>query len=320
MKTIMSLIAGVAVSVLAVTPVWADYPERPIKMIVAYSAGGGTDIAARTLSQYIEKYLGGTIVVENKAGAGGEIGFGALANADPDGYTIGFINSPNVLTIPIERETSYTLDDLAPVANVIYDPGAFSVRADSEIETLADLVEFAKKNPGEVTYGTTGVGSDDHLAALAFQRQAGIEMTHIPFKGNVDVRAAVLGGHVMLASMNVSQTIADHREGTMRLFGQMSNKRWDGADEIPTFKEQGFDIIMGSDRGMAAPAGIDPAVLAKLSDAVGKAMADPEFLAKAKAQNLPITFMSAEEFAAHLVKLNASYQKLWDENPWSGAK
>ncbi|WP_428687757.1 tripartite tricarboxylate transporter substrate binding protein [Roseibium sp.] len=320
MKKFLGVLGSIVISAAATTVALADYPERPIKMIVAYSAGGGTDIAARTLAPFIEKYLGGTIVVENKAGAGGEIGFSELAKARADGYTIGFINSPNVLTIPIERSTSYSLADLSPIANVIYDPGAFSVRADSDIETLDDLIAFAKKNPGAVTYGTTGIGSDDHLAALAFQRQAGIEMTHIPFKGNVDVRAAVLGGHIMLASMNVSQTIADHREGSMRLFGQMSNQRWDGASEIPTFKEQGYDIIMGSDRGMSAPAGIDPAILSKLSEAVAKAVADPKFLEKAGQQNLPITYMTAADFTSHLTKLNDNYADLWKEAPWSDSK
>lgn len=311
--TVGTLIAATSVSYADA----ADYPERPVKMIVAYSAGGGTDIAARTLAQYVEKYLGAALVVENKAGAGGEIGFSALAAANPDGYTIGFINSPNVLTIPIERNTSYNLQDLAPVANVIYDPGAFSIRADSEYKSLEDLVAYAKANPGAVTYGTTGVGSDDHLAALSFQRQAGIEMTHIPFKGNVDVRAAVLGGHVMLASMNVSQAIADHREGTLHIFGQMAKERWAGAEEIPTFQEQGFDIIMGSDRGVAAPANVDPEIMEMISEAFAKAVADPEFLEKAEAQNLPITYMSADDFSAHLDKLNAGYQQLWENNPWS---
>ena len=320
MNKLASTIGASLLAVMSATPALAEYPERTIKMIVAYSAGGGTDIAARTLVPYIEKYLGGTVVVENKAGAGGEIGFAEMANAAADGYTIGFINSPNVLTIPIERKTNYDLNKIAAVANVIYDPGAFSVKADSELKNLDDLIAYAKANPGAVTYGTTGVGSDDHLAALAFERQTGIQMTHVPFKGNVDVRAAVLGGHIMLASMNVSQAIADHRDGTLRLFGQMANKRWDGASEIPTFKEQGYDIIMGSDRGIGAPNGVDATILAKLSDAVAKAVADPEFQEKARKQDLPITFMSSDEFAAHLVTLNDSYKALWERAPWAPSK
>ncbi|WP_419768034.1 tripartite tricarboxylate transporter substrate binding protein [Arcobacter sp.] len=313
-KMILSAAAFLA---LTATVALAKYPDRPITMIVAYSAGGGTDIAARTLAPYIEKYIGTSITVINKAGAGGQIGFTELAHSKPDGYTIGFINTPNVLTIPIQRKTKYSLKDLAPVANVVYDPGAFSMLATSKIKTLKDLIAFAKENPGAVTYGTTGIGSDDHLAALQFERQNGIVMTHIPYKGNNKVRAALLGGHIMMASMNISQSIDDFKDGKITIFGQMSEKRWEGAPQIPTFKEQGFDIIMGSDRGIGAPAGIDPKIVSTISDAVAKAIADPEFQEKAKKQSLPLTYMSAKEFTEHLEKSEKNFQKIWDETPWA---
>lgn len=312
-----ALVYVVALLGLIVTAAQAKYPDRPITMIIAYSAGGGTDIAARTLAPYIEKYIGTSITVINKPGAGGQIGFTELAHSKPDGYTIGFINTPNLLTIPIQRKTQYSLKNLAPIANVVYDPGAFSMLVTNKVKNLKDLIDFAKKNPGVVTYGTTGIGSDDHLAALAFERENGIKMTHIPFKGNNKVRAALLGGHIMMASMNISQSIADFEDGKINIFGQMSEKRWAGAPQIPTFKEQGFDIIMGSDRGIGAPAGMDPKIISIISEAVSEAIADPEFQKKAKKQNLPLTYMSAKQFTEHLEKSEKNFQKIWDETPWA---
>lgn len=317
MRKTLALAGALALCAIAGTAAHAEYPERPIQMIVAYSAGGGTDIAARTMVPYLEKYLGGaTITVVNRPGAGGEIGFTNLAQSKPDGYTIGFINTPNLLTNPIARKTRYELKDIQPVSNVIYDPGAFSVRAQNDIKDLKELVEYAKKNPGKVTYGTTGIGSDDHLAALAFERQAGVKFEHVPFSGVSDVRAALLGGHIMMASANISEMIADQQAGNVKILGQMAEQPWDGAPDVPTFASQGFDVIMGSDRGIGAPAGIPDEVLNKLENAVMKTVEDPEFQAAAEKQDLPLAYQNAKEFTQHLETLDSSLRKLWKEEPW----
>src|SRR3954465_1962458 len=144
----------------------AVYPERPITMLIAYPPGGGTDLVGRALAPFIEKYLGGgaRIVVGNRAGAGGEVGFAALANAAPDGYSIGFVNTPPLLTIPIERPAQFHWSRYEYIGNIIDDPCNFSVHADTNIRDLAELAAYAKANPGAVTVGTTGIGSDDHLA------------------------------------------------------------------------------------------------------------------------------------------------------------
>ncbi|WP_126975920.1 Bug family tripartite tricarboxylate transporter substrate binding protein [Frigidibacter oleivorans] len=311
--------AVAALMTLAGGAAWADYPERPITMIVAYSAGGGTDIAARTLAPFIEKHLGdgASIVVLNRPGASGEIGFAELAKANPDGYTIGFINTPNVVTIPIQRDARYTLEGIQAVANVVTDPGAFSVLPQSEFKTLDELVEYAKANPGKVTYGTTGLGSDDHLAARAFEKEAGIKLTHVPFSGNADVRAAALGGHIMLCNMNISETVADAEEGALIPLGQMAESRWDEAADVPTFREQGYDVISGSQRGIGAPVGLPDDVLGKLQAAVKAAVEDPEFQARAAEQKLALDYKDAAAFTADLEAMHATYSQLWDEEPWA---
>jgi tripartite-type tricarboxylate transporter receptor subunit TctC len=320
MKKLFSFIACAGAMVAAMTlsgPVYAKYPARPITMIVAYDAGGGTDVAARTLVPYIEKYLGGgTITVVNRPGASGVVGFTALSRAKPDGYTIGFINTPSIMTAVIEGRAPFTMKDFAPIANVVSDPDAFNVRADSNIKSLKDLVKYAKAHPGAITFGTTGIGSDDQLAALAFQRLAGIKMTHVPFSGNAPVDAALLGGHIKMAVTNISESIENIREGRMRALGQMGEKRWSGAPKVPTFKEQGYDVFIGSDRGIAAPAGLPNKIKAKLNTAIRKAIHDPGFRKKAKKQDLPLNYLGSKDFSALINKENTRFEKLWKQHPW----
>jgi tripartite-type tricarboxylate transporter receptor subunit TctC len=186
----------------------AAYPERPITLIVAYPPGGGTDLIARALAPYVEKNLGGAkIVIVNRAGAGGEVGFAALAAAAADGYTIGFVNTPPLLTIPIERPAQFTWQRFDYIGNIIDDPCNFSVHSDTNVKNLAELAAYAKANPGAVTVGTTGIGSDDHLAMLKFERAAGVKMRHIPFKGSAEVRAAILGKQIMVAAINIGEAL-----------------------------------------------------------------------------------------------------------------
>jgi len=315
-KTLVTagLVAAVGFSGVAVAQ--SSYPDRPIQMIVAYSAGGGTDIAARTLAPFIGKYLNGSVTVVNKPGAGGEVGFTEIAQAKPDGYTIGFINTPNLVTIPIQRETRYQLESFTPVNNVVYDPGGVHVRPDSEIQSLAGLVEYAKANPNAVTYGTTGIGSDDHLAMLALERAADIKMTHVPFPGSSAVRSALMGGHISLGVFNMGEGVSMLREGQVRSLGQMGENRWDQAADIPTFKEQGYDIVQGSSRGIATPAGVSDEIIQKLAAAIQKAIADPEFQKKAAEQSLPLDSTGPKEYSEMLYKTRDGYMTLWQEQPW----
>lgn len=297
----------------------AAYPEQPIKMIVAYGPGGGTDNTARVIAPYIAKYLGNnaSIVVHNRAGAGGAIGFSELARSQPDGYTIGFINTPNVLTIPIERKANFHWQEFDLLGNVIDDPGNFSVHNDTPIRNLAELVAYAKANPGAVTYGTTGIGSDDHLAAMQFERAAGVKLTHVPFKGAAEVHQAVASKQIMMAAMNIGEALQYAKGGTpIRQLGQMSPVRTNLAPSIPTFKEQGFDIVMASLRGIAAPKGLPPALRAQLVDAIQKAAADPEFQAKAANSFAPLRYLAPAQYEAELKGSELNFKQLWQAMPW----
>ncbi len=307
-------------AVLAPGVVHAAFPEQPIKMVIAYAPGGGTDIIARLTAQYMQKHLGSNMafVVLNKPGAGGALGFTELMNATPDGYTVGFINTPNVLTIPIERTVAFHWEKYDLIGNVIDDPGNFSVHADTPIKSLAELAAYAKANPGAVTYGTTGIGSDDHLAALAFERAAGVKLTHVPFKGAAEVHNAVASKQIMVAAINIGEALQYQKGGTpLRHLGQMSEKRSTLAPNIPTFKEQGFNVIMASLRGVAAPKGLPPAVREQLVIALQKTAADPEYQAKAAGYFAPLRYLAPTAYAQELKSDEAGFRQLWQTAPWT---
>jgi tripartite-type tricarboxylate transporter receptor subunit TctC len=297
----------------------AAYPEQPINMIVAYAPGGGTDLVARAIAPYIERYLGdgARILVVNRPGAGGEIGFAALAAAAPDGYTIGFVNTPNLLTTPIERKTAFTWKSFDLLGNLVDDPGNFAVHAESPFKNLADLAAYAKANPNAVSVGTTGTGSDDHLAMLMFEKIAGVKMNHIPFKGAADVRTALAGKQIVVGAINVGEALQYAKGGSpMRNLGQMSATRTVLAPDLPTFKEQGFDMEMASLRGMAAPKGLPAAIRERLIKAVERAVADPAFQAQAAKFYAPLRYLPPAKYEAELREAEAQFRQLWKEIPW----
>lgn len=317
-----SALITVLCALLALLPgtVAAAYPERMITLLVAYPPGGGTDLIARALAPYIEKNLGGEakIVVVNRAGAGGEIGFAALAAAPADGYTIGFVNTPPLLTIPIERRAQFNWQRYDYIGNIIDDPCNFSVHADTNLKNLGELAAYAKANPGEVTVGTTGIGSDDHLAMLMFERAAGVKMRHIPFKGSADVRAAIAGKQIMVAAINIGEALQYQKGGTpLRNLVQMSPARTNLAPDLATAKEQGYDIEMSSLRGLVAPKGLPPEIRERLVKAVERSVADPEFQAKAAQFFSPLRYLPPAQYEALVREADAVYRAMWKEMPWS---
>jgi tripartite-type tricarboxylate transporter receptor subunit TctC len=191
------------------------------------------------------------------------------------------------------------------------------VHADSQFKTLKDLVSYAKAHPGEVTYGTTGIGSDDHLSAMMLERAAGIKMTHLPFKGAAEVHNGVLSKQITVAAMNIGEALQYAKGGsTIRQLGQMSIARTTLAPNVPTFKEQGYEIVMASLRGLAAPKGLPPAVREQLVSAVQKAAADPEFQAKAAGFFAPLRYLPPPAYAAELKEAEAGFRQLWQVMPW----
>jgi tripartite-type tricarboxylate transporter receptor subunit TctC len=323
MATALSTLAGIAVGLAPGISTATDagsYPNKPINLIVAYAAGGGSDLVVRLLTRYIELELGNNakIVVSNKPGAGGAIGFAELARSAPDGYTIGLINTPNVLTIPIERKSTFSWRSFDLLGNIVDDPGNFSVHASSPIKSLQDLANQAKANPEKISVGTTGSGSDDHLAMLLFQKYANVKMIHVPYKGASEVRTAVQGQQIDVAAVNIGEAQQFAKAGTpLRHLGVMSPVRNELAPDIPTFKEQGYDINLVSLRGLAAPKGLPPEIRTRLVAATEKAIANPEFQKKAAQAFAPVRYLAPAKYEVELKDGEEQFQKLWKEIPWA---
>ena len=297
----------------------AQYPTKPITMLIAFAPGGGTDLIGRLIAPFIEKHLGNNarIVVTNRPGAGGGIGFAELAKATPDGYTIGFVNTPNMLSIPIERSATFGWQSYDLIGNLIDDPGAFALQNSTPIKNLKELAAYAKANPGKVTVGSTGVGSDDHIAMMFFERAAGVKMTHVPYKGSGETRAALVGGQIVVGAINVGEALSYIKGGSaINMIGQMSAKRTVLAPDTPTFAEQGFNIESASLRGLAAPKGLPVDIREKLVSAVAKAAADPEYIKKAGDLYAPIRYLAPKEYAIELEETDKQLRQLWKEMPW----
>jgi tripartite-type tricarboxylate transporter receptor subunit TctC len=254
------------------------YPSKPITLIVPWPAGGSTDRHFRALAEIAGKHLGQPVVVQNQPGGGGTNGPGTMAlNAKPDGYTIAQFPM-GMLRIPHMQKTAWhPINDFSFIIGVSGYTFGFVVRADSPYKTFNDYIEAARKQPGKIDFGSTGVGTSPHLLIEEVSDVAKVQLNHIPFKGNADLMQALLGGHVMAASDATGwDKFVD--AGQMRLlvtFGANRTKRW---PDVPTAKDLGYNIVSNSPYGLVGPKGMDPAVMKTLHDAFKKAMDDPKHL------------------------------------------
>jgi tripartite-type tricarboxylate transporter receptor subunit TctC len=296
----------------------AAFPERPITIVVPFSAGGGTDLTARLLARSMEKHGGQSVVVVNKAGAGGEIGMAFVAAAPADGYTLSIINTPNTLTIPIERPAKFKLESFDLLANIVDDPATLSVNAQhSGIRSVKDLVDAAKKAPETLTYGTAGVGSAGHISMLLLEKAAGIKLRHVPFKGTADVATALLGGHIDIATANLGEALGFAKGKEWRVLGQMAPRRSPMARDLPTFAEAGYPLESGSLRGLGAPRGLPAETARALAALIDKAVTDPEFQAAALKAEQDVRYIRAAEYTALMTEMKKRFESLWTTSPWS---
>ena len=295
----------------------AEYPEKPIEVIVGYSAGGGTDVMARTAAPFIEKYLGdgASIVVKNMPGASGQIGVTEAAHAAPDGYTLGTFNLPGMMARTIDREAEYDRDSFTYLANVVNDPNVIVTSKDSGLDTLDKLLADAKANPGAITVAMSSLGGDDHFALIKLQNLTETEYTIVPFKGSAPARTALLGGHVAMGILNISE-VAEFQD-QLNVLGVATAERSPFAPDLATFKEQGLDLINGSMRGFIAPAGLPGDVEAKLLEAFGKLESDQEFLAAMQATANPVEVVTGDAFKALTSDLYDLAKGVWETTPWN---
>ena len=254
------------------------YPSKPVKILVGFAPGGAMDIVARTVGQKISASIGQPVVIENKPGAGSNIAIRQLIDSPPDGYTVMLV--ANGLTANPLLYTQQPFDpntDVVPVSLVARLPVVIAANAKSELSSLQKVIEASKARPGSVNYGSPGSGSTPHLAAELFARGAGIQLTHIPYKGGAPAIADVLGGQLPLVAVNAIEVLPHVKAGKLRVLAAMSAQRVSTMPDAPTIAESGFPGFEASVwHAFIAPKGTPPAIVAKLNAEIHKALADPE--------------------------------------------
>ncbi len=285
-----------------------QFPAKPITLICPWPAGGSSDLVMRSIADSMSKQLGQQMIVENRPGASGTMGAGALMNAQPDGYTLTQLPI-SVFRLPLMQKTPFDpLKDITYIINVTGYTFGMVVRADAPWKDLAEFVAYAKANPDKITYGTPGTGTTPHLAVEQFALKAGIKLSHIPFKGFAENAQSLLGGHTL--ALSDSTGWAPHVDaGKMRLlatYGSKRTKRW---PHIPTLLDAGYDTVSDSPFGFGGPKGMDPKVVKILHDAFRKAMDDPKVISMLERYDQPVIYMSGEDY------LKFAKKTMEDEKP-----
>ena len=284
------------------------FPTRPITLIVPWPAGGSTDTHLRKLAEIAARHLGQTIVIENKPGAGGMLGPGGMAKtASPDGYTLSQLHVGAFRQPHLQKVEWDPLRDFTYIIGVSGYTFGMVVKADSPFKTLEDLIAYAKANPGKLSYSSTGTGTSPHLLVEQLAAKAGVQLLHVPYKGNADSTQALMGGHVMVQS-DATGWGRYVDQGAFRLlvtFGEQRT-RW-GA---PTAKELGYDVVSYSPYGIVGPKGMDPQVVRILHDAFKKAIDDPEHHKTLQTLDQVYWYKSSDEYARWAAETNVSERAL----------
>lgn len=289
-------VTTIALLLGAVVPAWAEWPEKPVRLIVPYPAGGAADLPARAVAEGLSKTFGKPFIVENRAGAAGQIGTEAVVRAAPDGYTIYCgPNAPYVL-LPLLRPTSYKTGDLVPIApfgELVY---AFGVLKSAPFNDLKELRAFAKANPGKLSYSSPGAGSATHLRGEAFNKTADVTITHIPYRTGAEALPDLLEGRL---DVMIDNLFFPHvRQGKVKMLGVIAAGRHPEFPDVATFAEQGFPIELPVWGGLLAPVGTPQAIIDTLAKAMAGLTGDADF----KERMLKIGFVTYGATQADLVK------------------
>ena len=297
-------------SFITVAPIHeAEFPTKEVQIIIPWAAGGATDLIFRALAATTGKYLWKAVIVVNRPGGAGAVGYTEAAQAKPDGYTL--VSAITPLTIlPHQVKTAFTYKNFDPVINVVRDPGMFLVRSDAPWKSLKEFLDYAKKNPDMITVGNSGAGGGVHLIALAFEKTAGVKFNHIPFAGGGPSVTALLGGHINAVSVSPPEGIEHVKAGKLKIIALFAEKRFELFPDVPTVKEQGVDFVMGQWRGLAAPKGTPPDVIKKLHDVFKKGMEDPVFIKNAKDMVVNLSYFGPEAFGKLMAHDDEFYGKL----------
>ncbi len=291
-RSAFALAAAVAPGLYAQT-----YPARPITLLAPSAPGGSTDAVCRALAEAVSRHLGGSVVVENRPGAGGALATVSMASAKPDGYTLSLMPLAVYRIALMQKMPFDPLRDVSYVAAIGGYVFGVAVAADAPHKTLADVLAYAKRHPGEVTYGHAGVGTTPHLAMEELAMKAGVQLTPVPYKGSVEALAALLGKQVTL--MSGTTEFAPHVEsGRLRVLATLGAQRAKAFPDVPTLRESGVDIVNESPFGIGVPRGTDPVIVRTLQDAFKAALQDPRVQQVYERYMLPMLYMNSQDYEA----------------------
>lgn len=310
--SLAALAATPVLPAMAQAPAGA-WPQRPIELIVPFAAGGGTDVLARALAEVARKHLPQDLIVLNRAGASGAVGWTELVNARPDGYKIGII-TVELTMIPHMGLTKISSDAVLPVARLNADPATIAVRADSPYRSIEELIAAARKDEAAVRIGNAGPGSLGHLAAAALQDKAGVKFNHAPYRGANPAVLDLLGGHIEAVAVTPVEVATYVAAGKIRPLAIMAEQRIQaGWEAVPTLKERGIDLLIGGWRGLAVPRNTPDAVVQTLRKAMALTLKDPVLRETMAKQNMGEGYLDQPEFKAVIDRDNAVFKQLVDK-------
>jgi putative tricarboxylic transport membrane protein len=291
----------------------AEYPRKPINVLIGFAPGGGSDVMLSMIRPLLEKTLKTTLVPVYKPGAGSDIALTELAGSKADGYTVVISCTPQVPINAVVRETQYKLSDMLFVANVVTDPGILVVRTESPHKTLADLLKAMKENPGKIGVGVSSAPGDDWFAVHMLQAAAKVEANIVPFSGDGPSWQAALAGHVDASANNLGIVYPQVKGGKLRALAIMTEKRSPYLPDVPTFKELGYNFTSGSSRGFSMPKETSKEIVQTFANAVKQVMESQEFKVNADKTAFPSDYQGPEEYTDYIKKLDVVYRPLWDK-------
>ncbi|MGO4304489.1 Bug family tripartite tricarboxylate transporter substrate binding protein [Cupriavidus sp. RAF12] len=306
-KILRRTAAGLLLCCAATAGAQQPYPTKPVRMVVAFTAGGTTDILAREVAQQIGQTFGQSVVVENRPGAGGNIGTDFVGRSDPDGYTLLATSvGPVAINPTLYRKLKVNPQtDLAAVAPIADVPNVLVVNPNLPVKTVQDLIAYAKAHPNSLNFSSTGVGTAAHLSGVLFNERTGVQTTHVPYKG-ADALNDLLAGRVQFMFATIPSVISHIRGGNLRALAVTSRKRSAALPDAPTMAEAGVpNLVTGAWFGLFAPKGTPKEIVATLNKAVGDALAKPEVRAKMSQQGAEAMQLAPEAFSKFVV---AEYQ------------
>jgi tripartite-type tricarboxylate transporter receptor subunit TctC len=289
----------------------AQFPDKPIRLIVAYAPGGATDIVARMLAQELTPLMGQSVIVENRAGGGTLVGTDSIKRANPDGYSLLFGTNAFVITPLLHNTPTYDpVKDFSPVSQTTIQPLGLFVTPGLNIKTVEQLIDYAKKNPGKLNFASSGNGSAQHLAGESFRVAAGIDLVHVPYKGAGPALVDLLAGRVDMMFTSLVGNAEHIKEGRLVLVATSGVKRGSATPNVPTVAQTlpGFEAYTW--QGVIAPVGTPVAVVEKLNAAIKKVASNPKFYEKLAAQGMEVQTSSPAEFNARLASDAAKYKEL----------